>query len=111
MRGYVKRNKKNYFFSPKATAKAIRWLGAYGKSSDLSSMINFECFPQREVACEVTSIEKAFSLKNGLIGLEVDVEKTSLVRCYVEDSYTEDVSAKLVANKETPKTIIRLEVK
>lgn len=88
MTTYAKRNRR--VVAPSRPATAIRWLGAYGRASDLESMLRSETVERIEVACEIIPHGGKSGLTRPGVGLLVDQQYTTLVRCYAEDSWTRD---------------------
>lgn len=88
MTTYAKRNRR--IVAPSRPARAIRWLGAYGRASDLETMIRSETIERIEVACEIIPHGDESGLSHPGVGLLVDQRYTTLVRCYAEDSWTRD---------------------
>lgn len=69
----------------------IRWLGAYGRGSDLKQMALFEITPNREVSCEIIPVGKLTGMRSGVrVGLEVDQINTHLVIAFAGDAWTCD---------------------
>lgn len=88
MTTYARKNRR--IVAPSRPARAIRWLGAYGRASDLESMIRSETVERIEVACEIIPHGDKSGLTRPGVGLLVDQQYTTLVRCYAEDSWTRD---------------------
>lgn len=88
MTTYARKNRR--IVAPSRPARAIRWLGAYGRASDLESMLHSETVERIEVACEIIPHGDKSGLTRPGVGLLVDQQYTTLVRCYAEDSWTRD---------------------
>jgi hypothetical protein len=71
----------------------VRWLGAYGHHSDVKEMAEWELQPDRWVAAEALRKGKSY-IHCSLVGLLVDTDKTTLIRAYRGDSYTDVTKAK-----------------
>lgn len=70
------------------TGYCVRWLGAYGRSSDLDTMIGFESRPMRAVSAECFTKKDKSILTKSMIGLVIDTNKTILHRAYAGDAFT-----------------------
>lgn len=71
-------------------SQALRWLGAFGRGSSISSIAEFELNPRREVSCEIIPEGKVSHIPQAKVGLLIDQGRTHLVAGYAGDAWTND---------------------
>lgn len=95
-----------------ADVRAIRWVSFFHNfncgpedvnvdSLSITDILRWEQTPNREVSVEIlpNSSRHTYCIVYGAIGLEVDIERTTLVRAYSKDANTIPESGKLIPDE------------